>query len=231
MKTVDYATRSVISAVRINSNKPSEQLVKFGYTGIPLSHLCNLFYPFFVYEIKSWAEELFTTVTKFKYLNTKTGKEELVELYHPMDSFTPEKIKKMLSLYIKSPENRTDLIYIQGISNKTGKPFDISLDVFQNELRRPFTLLDLIYIVANRVCEDKHVYVTRYPVNNYQNIYPSRIKIISTYQTCKMELANKYFDNYPYILYDRPNTKFNRVQYIDTVLPHHSYLKALGGEN
>jgi len=38
-KTVDYSTRGVISAGRVNSNKPADQLVKFTYTGIPLSHL------------------------------------------------------------------------------------------------------------------------------------------------------------------------------------------------
>jgi hypothetical protein len=47
------------------------------------------------------------------------------------------------------------------------------------------TLTDLLYIVAVEVLEKQnmHVYVTRYPVDNYQNIYPSKIKIKTTSRT------------------------------------------------
>ena len=53
-------------------------------------------------------------------------------------------------------------------------------------------------MVAVRVCQDKHVYVTRFPIENYQSIYPSRIKIMTTYKTQKVEIANKYYDEYLY---------------------------------
>ena len=41
----------------------------------------------------------------------------------------------------------------------------------------------------------KHVYVTRFPVANYQNIYPARVKILTTSKTRKIYIS---FDNENY---------------------------------
>ena len=161
-KTVDYSTRGVISAGRVNSNTSDEQLVKFTYTGIPLSHLCNLFYPFFQYEIASFAEETFASVNEIRGSDGN-----YYPLVNPMSKFTTEKIKGMMNLYIKSPDNRLDPIMVP-IRLKNGSVKEVPLNLFQDDLKRHFTLLDLIYIVATRVCLDKHVYVTRFPIENYR---------------------------------------------------------------
>jgi len=84
-----------------------------------------------------------------------------------MSKFTTEKIKGMLNLYIKSPDNRLDPIMVP-VKMPDGKVVDRPLNLFQDDLKRRFTLLDLIYIVAVRVCQDKHVYVTRFPIENYR---------------------------------------------------------------
>ena len=224
-KTVDYSTRGVISAGRVNSNKPADQLVKFTYTGIPLSHLCNLFYPFFQYEIANFAEEAFASVKEIKGASG-----EYYTLVNPMSKFTTEKIKGMINLFIKSPDNRLDPIMVP-VKLKDGKVQEMPLNLFQDELKRHFTLLDLIYIVATRVCEDKHVYVTRFPIENYQSLYPSRIKIMTTYKTQRITIANKYYDEYPVITteHESPVTNGN-VNYIDTIIPHNTMLEALGAD-
>jgi len=224
-KTVDYSTRGVISAGRVNSNKPADQLVKFTYTGIPLSHLCNLFYPFFQYEIDNFARETFASVRELKAANGK-----YYTLVNPMSKFTTEKIKGMLNLYIKSPDNRLDPILVP-VKMDDGSVKDTPLNLFQDELKRQFTLLDLIYIVATRVCKDKHVYVTRFPIENYQSIYPSRIKIMTTYKTQQIEIANKYYDEYPVITRSEDSPVIDEnINYIDTIIPHNTMLEALGAD-
>jgi DNA-directed RNA polymerase beta' subunit len=226
LKTVDYSTRSVISAGRVKSDLPVNQTIKFSYTGIPLSHLCNLFFPFFQYEIKSWAEETFMTVKELK--DTKGRSWRLLD---PMGEFTPDKITKMLSLYIKSPEHRLDRIYIDAECQETGVKGKIPLLVYKESLKRDFTILDLIFIVAHKVCKDKHVYVTRYPVENFMSIFPSRIKIVTTYETMPLEIDNKYFEEYPVVAKDEEHPNIGTMpNYVDTVIPHNSVLESLGAD-
>ena len=222
-RTIDYSTRGVVSTPRIKSETPEDQMIKFTYTGIPLSHLANLFLPFFQFEIKSFFEEIFSTVTEMY----STTMKENIKLDNPMSEFTPEKIKNMILLFIKSPENRLDKIYVPGFNSKNQRKM-YPLMLFENNLNRHFTLLDLIFIMAHRVCKDKHVYITRYPVDNTHSIYPSRIKIITTYKVKHVEIANMYFDDYPDITLedDSPNAT-KSSDFIDTLIPHPSYLAAM----
>jgi len=267
-KTVDYSVRSVISAGRVNSNSPEDQLVKFSYTGIPLPHLCNLFFPFFVYEIQSWAEEVFSTVIEFKAIDNRKNKKKKSDsksklnssldflplsnidgnesnirsisgdirnliFVNPMEAFTSTKIENMLNLFINSPESRLDPIKLNAKIIETGEIVTTELHIYFDELRRRFTLLDLIFIIAHRVCENKHVYVTRFPVENHQSIFPTRIKILSTYETTTVTIANKYFKNYPLISIDKEYPdRFNKagIHYVDTIIPHNSTLQSLGAD-
>lgn len=147
-----------------------------------------------------------------------------------MSRFTTEKIKGMMNLYIKSPDNRLDPIMVP-IKLSNGDVVERSLNLFQNELGRTFTLLDLIYIVATRVCADKHVYVTRFPVEQYHSLYPSRIKIMTTYKTQNITIANKYYDNYPVVSKEMNSPDVSgSVNYIDTIIPHNTMLEALGAD-
>jgi len=147
-----------------------------------------------------------------------------------MSKFTTEKIKGMLNLYIKSPDNRLDPIMVP-IKTSIDTVKEVPLSLFQKELNRPFTLLDLIYMVAVRVCQDKHVYVTRFPIENYQSIYPSRIKIMTTYRTQKIEINSKYYDEYPVITKDDYSPVIDENNnYIDTIIPHNTMLEALGAD-
>lgn len=191
-KTVDYSTRAVISANRVNQSKPADLTIPFTYIGLPLSHVCNLFFPFFVFQIQSWAEEAFLTTKGVIEYN----KEEF-KLINPMQHFTNSKIEDMLNRFIKSPESRLDLIKMEGKSLETGKVKTVAFNIYKNELYRPFTVLDLVFIVAHKIVPDKHVYVTRYPVENYQSIFPARIKIMTVYETATVTFGSKYFKDYP----------------------------------
>jgi hypothetical protein len=167
-KTVDYSTRGVISASFINSNKYEDQLIKYGECGVPLAHLCNLFYPFFLYEIKSLLDDEFSTVKTFVGYNPKTKERTtFTEFYNPADDFSQDKIKKMINLFITSQDSR--LLPVEFNTSKGKSYLTIKIEYEDGKVQeRPMSILDLLYMSAKKIVVDKHVYVTRYPIETFR---------------------------------------------------------------
>jgi len=220
-KSIDYSTRSVISCPMVTAPTWKKTQVNFRETGVPLSQVIVLFLPFIIYEMQAWFER---KLDDFKY---DVEKNFNCTINHFMDNFDEDHIKKLCNSYIKNHESRFDRVPFkddQGIIHYLG--------LYQEELHRNFTITDLLFIVASEVVKTKHVYVTRYPIANFQNIYPSRIKILSTQKTCTMTLGNDYFEDYPLILEDYPdkNKNSNHDFFVDTVRVNSFYLEAMGGD-
>jgi len=216
-KAVDYATRSVISAPRLKTERWDQNPIRFGYTGIPLAQLCVLFYPYFIKYITDFFDERVDEISK-----VKDKKGNIIEIKNVREQFTDEKIKKLLELYIKSPESRFNSIKVE---DEAGNKH--SVGILREDLGRKFTIIDLLYIAAFDICKDKHVYVTRYPIEHYQGIYPSKISILSTHETVFQKINDRYLENYPIVYPDYPS---NEEFFIDTTIPNNSYLGALGGD-
>lgn len=218
-KTVDYATRSVISAPMINSTRYNNLQVPFTYTGIPLSQVITLFKPFFVYEIQTWIEENLTSITE-------SAKKKGVTLKNIMEQFDETHITKMMDNYIKNIAGRFDPILLEDINGNK-----CSLDIYSNELKRKFAPIDLFFITGKQIIKNKHVYVTRYPITSFQSIYPSRIKILTTIKTQNMTLGSLYFDDYPLSFEDYPQFRENDDKFfIDSTRIHNSYCAALNAD-
>lgn len=216
-KTVDYSTRSVISAPRFTSNFYQDQEVMFGYTGIPLTQLVVLFYPFYVNYIQGFMKQhemdakLISTSNKKETKNVPLG-----------DIFNESMIKKLLELFVKAEAFRFQTLCVE---DETGKIY--RLEMFKDELERDFTLMDLIFLATDEIVADKHVYVTRYPIESTASISPTKISILSTRKTEHKTVNNKYFKNYPHVIPDYPSTLADLVC---TVIPNNSYLTGYGGD-
>lgn len=208
-KSVDYATRSVISAPRFNVNKWEETPVKFGYTGVPLSQIIVLFYPFFVKYVQDMVEP-FRDELESKGVNVN-------------EEFSEEKINKMVDLFYKAPDLRFKPLMVHTTDGR-----EIPVKFYYEDLHRDFSLTDLVYLASEDIVRDKHVYVTRYPIEQYQNIYPSKITILSTQKTVEQVIHGEVFKNYPVIYPDYPGKLDDDEVWIDTVRPHNSYLNSLG---
>ena len=215
-KSIDYATRSVISAPRFKTNSWKDNPVRFGYTGIPLSQAVVLFYPFFVKYIQDFFEEREHELSRF----THEGK--IVTVKNLKEQITQDSIKKMISLYIKSTESRFNSITLKADDGK-----EYPIPTYKEELKRNFTITDLLFIAASDICSDKHVYATRYPIEQYQNIYPSKIRLFSTKDTIEVKLDDLYLPDYPIIYPDYPA---DEALFVDTAIPYNGYLAALGGD-
>ena len=100
--------------------------------------------------------------------------------------------------------------------------------------RRFLTLTDLLYYTATKTVLDKHVYVTRFPIANFQNIYPSKIKILSTAKTrdIYIHIAGRtieHFEEYPTIPEEGHKPGIDN-RFYDVMLCGNAYLASLGGD-
>lgn len=219
-KTVDYATRSVISSPLVYSKDWQHTQVKFGYTGVPLSQIITLFYPFYIYEITTWFEQNLDSIES-------QLKEKNIIVRNFMEQFDEEHIKKLMHSYIKNKESRFKPITFKDVNGVEHK-----LSIYEDDLKRAFTPTDLFYIVGEESIAPKfHVYVTRYPVTNFQNIYPSRIKILTTQKTKPQKIGSKYFEEYPLILEESPDLADIENQFVDTVRLNAFFEPALNADH
>ncbi|QXN67920.1 DNA-directed RNA polymerase subunit gamma [Listeria phage LPJP1] len=216
-KSIDYATRSVISAPRSNTNRWDDTEIKFGTVGIPLSQVCALFFPFFVKYIND-----FIDIHIEEFSNVKNKKGEDVFIDNVKNQFTDKDINKLVSNFIKNIPAR-----FKAITVKDDKGNEYPVEVFHTDLDRNFTITDLLYIAAIDITSDKHVYCTRYPVDNYQSIFPSKIVVLSTNDTEYRKIEDRYLENYPIIFPDYPVAE---NYFTDSLVINNSLTAALGAD-
>lgn len=242
-KTIDYTASNVITSPQISaSDSLADFPVPFGYCRCPLPTLLSLFQPFFVNKIAELFSR-FLVPSIYLYANNDVKKIDY-SLYNT------EAAEKLIKLFIKSPTERFRPMSFE-YTNMKGEKIEGIFKIYETEnendakanrnwTERPFTIADMFCMIAGEVLEDKHIYVTRYPVTNFKNIYPSKIKIATTTRTRKrvfMKMSksdDKYFTavEYPYIKWDgNPNPKpESYYNFIEVFVPGNAYLAATGAD-
>jgi hypothetical protein len=90
---------------------------------------------------------------------------------------------------------------------------------------RPLTLCEIFYIVACNTIRDKPVLITRYPVEDYHNIYPSLMNIIPFSRTGKAAIEGVEYPRFPLISEaDIADREGIAAKFIDTFKVFPSYL-------
>ena len=243
-KNIDFGYRSVISVHDIqNIDKPADDPINLEYSGIPLSQCCVLFYPFIVRETQEILRQMFQDNGN-KIARYKDGKFiGYYVLQDPMEKFTSQYLQKKINLYIETPGARFRKIHVnttegkeismvvyigrpnEEIERKTGeKPVDE-----KGIGTRALTWTDVLYMAAMEVCKDKHVYITRYPLNDYFGTFPSRVFVLSTVKTEKRKVNGMVYDHYPVIDPDLPESRVS-ILFNDTITMCNTYLKGLNGD-
>lgn len=174
-KTTDYSARLVLSAPELKVEKMDDLLVDLDHSAVPLPALCAAFMPFIQFYIRRFFENEFSGINSYPYRNKK-GEMEYIEIDDYQINFSDDVIKKELDLFqhgyadrfrpIKIPNKQNKDIYMhfKGYAVKD-KDFDINNPGQMNIIERPLTWLDIIYQAAVEVVQDKHVLITRYPIN------------------------------------------------------------------
>lgn len=251
-KSVDYGARVVISSAKFTANRPSDMLVDFYHAGVPVAFCVSCFTPFFVGWIQRFFQNEFSrSGMKYPFYNAKTKQMETIELVDPDIQFSEEKVDEMMKTFIKSPANRFDPVILKtkskehpeitmrfsGLASDLGDetPKDIenlttSSQTDVNLLQqRAFTLLDLFYIASCDITSNKHVYITRYPIANYMSIFPIRISVLTTQDTCQMKVGNTLYKHYPIVDLSLPKQEIPG-KFIEVVNMQNTYLQSIGGD-
>lgn len=242
-KTIDYGTRTLISAPSFSANKWSDMPASFTHAAVPLSQVV----PEFTLHIQAWIHD---------WIEGKVAGQEAVYVYDDIkkiifkkylhknwkEDYTYDKIQKQITLFVSSPEFRFDPVTIR-IDNGLYYPFIYirdDRDIVINEKNaidpsslkdiRFMTWTDLFYIAAVDVTKDKHVVITRYPITDYHSEYYAKVKVRSTIKTKNMLIGDTLYDQYPVIDLNMPKDKIDGL-FIDSLELFPPYIGTLGADH
>lgn len=238
-KSIDYGSRSVISAPVFNANRPEEMQIDFYHCGVPLSQCCSLFTPYIVSWVKRFFQrEIEKMGSKFP-VKKKDGTIQYVQIKDPSLHFNEDYIKKQIDRFVFSPTDRFEPIELpiddpdfKGKVYLTfaGRNYDGRTPEAESPLmQRPATWCDVLYQAAMDVTSDKMVWVTRYPLLDYFGMFPNKVAVLSTQNTEPMYVGGRTYPHYPKVDLEMPKDKVS-IYFIDTVTMSNLYLAGLGGD-
>lgn len=234
-KRISYGARSVISGVTYNNDRFEDNMVDINHIVVPISTCCSCFYPF----IQAWIKNFFMNSTK---MGNFTNEDELNKkgytLKDPSIQFSDKRMRKMIDNYIFNPDSRFKLVELEFIS-EDGKNLKKNYIVLkgklilpnnvEQELNRPMTLTDLLYLACVDVCEKRHAYVTRYPIGFDKGLIYGKIRVQSTVSHVKVIYNGKEYPYYPNIDLSVPTEQVG-IQFIDTLVFSNSHLDGMNGD-
>lgn len=242
-KTTDYASRIVISAPELKYERFEDIDVNFDYSKVPLSHVCSNFLPYIIFSIRRYFELEFSGNAVLPYMDKKGN----LSYLHPKDyqiEFSDERIKKEIDRFLTGYSNRFIPIEVPTVEGPVLKmrikgynmtPEDYARvsqgkDVSEIPLfERDATWADIFYICAVDVVKDKHIMITRYPIDTVYNQFPTKVKVNSTVETEPMIIGNTFYKDYPKIRQEDIGTDTSN-KFIDTLNLSNLYLKGIGGD-
>ena len=218
-KNTMFTARNVISAPRYNTDNPPIGVFRTGY---PLHTCVSLFKPLIEFQLKQF----------FSYsnvLNIHPNKNE-VRQTTLANIYDNKMISDLCNIYMKNPGSRFRIMYLDA-DNTIPMQMEY-LDLNKNEkITRPVTLTDVIYICSKIaiVDADRMVYTVRYPIGDVYGAFFTKVHVLSTVDTTRIEFMGEKYDTYPIVDVNRPH---NRVatSFADTLTPSNSRLKAIGGD-
>ena len=195
-------------------------------------------YPFLVQWIKSFFEREVIDAQHAKILYNPATDEivKTEKILNPESYFSDKYIKKMIDTFIKDPESRFTPIEIPTSGSHklylafSGKRTDGSnTSELASIVNRPMTWTDLLYMACEKVTRDKHVLITRYPLNDEFGVFISRIRVSSTTKTIPMMVNGYLYKWYPFV---DLSLNVNDVpgQFIDACQFSNSYLPGIEGD-
>ncbi|MCM1233541.1 MAG: hypothetical protein NC489_25785 [Ruminococcus flavefaciens] len=215
-KNLPYTARLVITAPNLNKSSLSQVQVKFGYATIPLAYICSLFMPFMIHNLKEYFEGEFIRSGKYTVASAD-GKERQITF---QESYDENAITGMINKFINSPGTRFDPIYTP--PDVEGKRYPMMITGRFNKdntsFSRKATFTDILYIVALKTVEDKHVYITRYPMDNPNGQNPYRIIVATTNETKPVTIGDQVYEYYPVIKGDPMNAFMSTGQFSNTMI-------------
>jgi DNA-directed RNA polymerase beta' subunit len=245
-KTTDYSARCVVAMPRYDIETSEESEVSFGRSAVPLSVAVKCFAPFIKYGVRRIVEG-YLSGNKFIYVKNKKGVIERCAIAaNAMDVISPTNMDRLIELYDKSPAHRLDDFKIK-LEDGRSVPFlyyyidpeeskkhslivknDPNVeDLIMDKSIKAINYTELFYMAAYNTVKDYAIYITRFPIENQHNIYPSQMNIIPCTQTKKRIVNGVEYPRFP--VYNKSNMDLKHY-FVDTLRMFPSYLAALNAD-
>lgn len=218
-KNTLWTARNVISAPRYNTDKPQVGLFRTGY---PLAALCSLFFPLIRFQMKQFLS--YNNILDIHPNPHEVKSNDIANIYDD------KMISDLMTIYMKNPGSRFKILYLD--PEETKPIIFTALDLDKNEkIQRPLTLTDVIYICTKIavVDADRMCYVVRYPIGDYLGAFFTKVHILSTNDTVRLQFRDEVYDTYPKIDPNLPHSVVS-TSFASTVNMSNSRLKAIGGD-
>ena len=218
-KNTLWTARNVISAPRYNTDKPQVGLFRTGY---PLAALCSLFFPLIRFQMKQFLS--YNNILDIHPNPHEVKSNDIANIYDD------KMISDLMMIYMKNPGSRFKILYLD--PEETKPIIFTALDLDKNEkIQRPLTLTDVIYICTKIavVDADRMCYVVRYPIGDYLGAFFTKVHILSTNDTVRLQFRDEVYDTYPKIDPNLPHSVVS-TSFASTVNMSNSRLKAIGGD-
>lgn len=235
-KTSDYSSRLVISAYDIKSNKPEDLMVDYDHTAIPLYSAMTQFRDFVLFQVRQFFENEFSGVNTYPVVD-KNGNEKSVYPDSPDIAFSDERIIKEMDRFLHGYNNRfvpieipvegTNEVYYMKYKGRYHSPSEP--DVESELTKRRLTWCDVFFICTVEATRDKHILITRFPVDYFSNQFPTKVVIASTKETEEVYYEGQLYKWYPKIREEDIGTDTSN-RFVDTLRFSNVYLNGIGGD-
>lgn len=258
-KTTDFAARLVASAPDYNVQNSSDAEVDFTHVAVPLYVALKTFLPFIAHEIRQFFRN-YIGANKFIYVYDKTTKKReryeidpnylemlsIKNLQKRIDIYSNSRIHRIMPVTIKVLERKEELplMFFDGeglvnsdIKSQMETDFELLPEKDSKKIKhlRPLNWTELFYIIAYKALKDKMTYITRFPIESHNSIYPAFMNIVPSRKFKKKFLFGEEYPRFPDFseieIYGKPEDvpilKLNSL-FPDTLRVHPAYMAQMG---
>ena len=241
-KTTDYSSRLVITSPELKVEKLDDIEADMDYSVVPLASLSINFLPYMIFWLRGFFENEFSTRTTYT-VRMKDGKTKEIPIQDYQIAFSDERIKDEINRFAHGYSNRFIPVKVPTVDKKLNVYMQFkgkitsSQDAKDNEqgeiINRRLTWCDLLFMAASEVTADKHILITRYPIDSFYNQFPTKVKVQSTIETEHMLVnsggMSKFYKKYPKIR-EGDIEKDTSNKFIDSLNMCNGYLDSIGGD-
>ena len=240
-KTSDYGSRLVISAPELKVETLDDMMVDMDYCALPLASAIINFYPFIIFNVKRFFENNFYGNDQYSAYDNVTGEIKYVKIKDPLETFSDERIKKELKRFVFGYSDRFSPVEIpteeEGTirASFTGKEVSVqdiksgNISGSSNLIKRDLTWCDIFFMAANEAVRNKHVLITRYPMDSCFNQMVIKPRISTIRETEKVYVNGTYYPFYPKIR-QKDIGGNTSDKFLDTLMFSNLMLKGIGGD-
>lgn len=243
-KTVDYATRLVLSAPELKAESLEDIMVDTEYCALPLASAIVNFKPFVVFCVKRFFENEFGGGSSISVINNQ-GKRIFVKAKDPQSVFSDQNIEAQIKKFVYGFSNRLEAVEVpvempDGTVKNAKAVFkgrNITAEQFERGeiegesslINRALTWCDVFFMATNEAIKDKCVLITRYPIDSAYNQIPQKAHITTLKETEPVYVYGKFYRWYPKIRQEDIGSNTSN-KFIDTLSISNLLIGGMGAD-